>query len=316
MNQKSSSWIAYLYLILVFLLWGSIYVVSHYATGILPASVVICGRYMIAMIPLCLMAGKKLKTKIAREDWKYFILVTVLGYYVTILANTLGIKYAGASVSSLINAMAPIGVTIVAAIVLRERIDLVRIICLVLAIIGTAIVVSGAADRTQVLGVLLTAFGMFTWSTASVYIKKLTEKYPPIFVTTCAIGMSLFLNIPTAAVDIIRQGGLHLTFPAVMSLVYMGLLATGLAQYLWSKSLSMLEAGVCSLFYPLQPVFSAILGVIFLKEQLKATFFIGAAFILSNVLLSCIWSEHKRRQAEALASAADFAQACDPPVAE
>lgn len=297
MKNQPGNRIAYLYLLATFFLWGSLYVVSSYATSILPVSVVVCARYVLALIPLSLMAGKKLKTKIAREDIKYFLLIAALGYYLTVTVNTLGIKYAGAYTSSLINAMVPVGVTIVAALVLREKIDMVRIACLALAIAGTCIVVTGSSGSAQIIGILLTVLSMLTWSVSSVYIKKMTEKYPPIFVTTCAIALSLLLHLPSAAIDIVREGGLRLTTSAVLSLLYMGLLTTGLAQYLWSKSLSMLEAGVCSLFYPLQPVFSAILGVIFLKEQLGTSFYIGAAFILSNVLLNCLWSERKRRQA-------------------
>ncbi len=292
MSNKSIN--AYLTLLLTFLLWGSIYVVSSYATSVFSASVVAFGRYAVAMIPLCIMARGKLGIKIAKEDIKYFVLIAILGYYLTITINTIGIKLSGASVSSLINSMMPVGITLVAAWVLKEKIDLVRVLCIALAIAGTVIVVSGAESETQVLGIALMIGGLVTWSISTTYIKKMSAKYPPIVVTTYTIGMSLFIHLPVTVIDIARNG-IQLEPGAVLAVVYMGIFATGFAQYLWSKSLAALEAGVCSMFYPLQPVFSVILGRIFMNEQLQPRFFIGAALIAVNVIINCLWSEHKTK---------------------
>lgn len=295
MSNKSIN--AYLTLLLTFLLWGSIYVVSSYATSVFSAPVVAFGRYAVAMIPLCIMARGKLGTKIAKEDIKYFVLIAILGYYFTITINTIGIKLSGASVSSLINSMMPVGITLVAAWVLKEKIDLVRILCIALAIAGTVIVVSGAESEAQILGIALMIGGLITWSISTTYIKKMSAKYPPIVVTTYTIGMSLFIHLPVTVIDIARNG-IRLEPGAVLAVVYMGIFATGFAQYLWSKSLAALEAGVCSMFYPLQPVFSVILGRIFMNEQLQPRFFIGAALIAVNVIINCLWSEHKTKLAK------------------
>lgn len=66
----------------------------------------------------------------------------------------------------------------------------------------------------------------------------------------------------------------------------MGIICTGIAYYLWNKSLGMIEAGTCSAFYPIQPLVSTVLGVIILKEQVGFQFFLGAAFIVFGVLLN------------------------------
>ena len=295
--MKKENISAYLALLLTFILWGSIYVVSSYATNVYSPVVVACVRYVVAMLPLSIMARGKLNIKIAREDIKDLLIVAVLGYYFTITINTVGIKLSGASMSSLINSMVPVGVTLVAAKVLKEKIDLVRILCIALAIAGTLIVVSGAKNDGQLWGVICMIIGLFTWSTASVFIKKLSAKYPPVVVTVYAIAISLLIHIPVTVVDVIRNGIVWDT-GAALAVIYMGIFATGVTQYLWSKSLSVLEAGVCSMFYPLQPVFSVILGRIFLSEQLQPKFFIGAAIIAVNVIINCLWSEHKNRLAE------------------
>jgi drug/metabolite transporter (DMT)-like permease len=66
----------------------------------------------------------------------------------------------------------------------------------------------------------------------------------------------------------------------------MGVFCTALAYYLWNRSLSMIEAGKCGLFYPMQPMVSAFLGWMFLGEEITQRFVIGAALIISGVMFS------------------------------
>ena len=93
--MKKENISAYLTLLLTFILWGSIYVVSSYATNVYSPVVVACVRYVVAMLPLSIMARGKLNIKIAREDIKDLLIVAVLGYYFTITINTVGIKLSG-----------------------------------------------------------------------------------------------------------------------------------------------------------------------------------------------------------------------------
>ena len=69
-------------------------------------------------------------------------------------------------------------------------------------------------------------------------------------------------------------------------MVYIALICTGLAQLLWNRSLAFLNAGTCSMFYPLQPVTSTLFGVLFLGEKLTVSFLLGGAVITCGILIS------------------------------
>lgn len=290
--------IAYVYLFATFFLWGSVYVVSKAVMGVFSPPLVACFRYVVAIIPLAIIVSRKERVRIDRADWKLFIAVGALGYYLTIVLNMYGIQLAGASMSSLINSLTPVTITVIAAFVLRERIGIVKILCLVLALVGTYIVTTGSTDNTQLLGILLSVVAVLCWSFTSVFMRKLTKKYPPLIVTTYAIAIGLIFHLPTAAVTIVREGGLHLTWSAALWMLYLGLAATALPQFCWSKSLSMLEASTCSLFYPLQPFSSVILGSIFLGETFQPSFFIGSALIVLDVVLNCLFGQRPDKPKE------------------
>ena len=291
--MKGKNTAAYISLLITFLLWGSIYVASSYATGVLSPAVVACGRYIAGTAVLWIMARGKLKTPMDKADIKYFILIAVLGYYLTITFNTIGIKLSGASVSSVINSMMPVGISIAAAAMLKERITAVNIGCIAAAIAGTVIVMGGGSEA-NVLGVAFMLGGLAAWSIATIYIKKLSQKYPSEMIGAYAMAMSLVIHLPVAAMDIARNG-IQLQNGAVLAVLYMGIFTTGMAQYLWGKSLAALDAGVCSMFYPLQPVFSVILGRLFLSEQLRPNFFIGAGIIALTVVINCLHNERAGR---------------------
>ena len=72
----------YLFLLITFFCWGSIYIVSKYALAVMgPVTVGMC-RYAVSV--LCLYGLLKLKggaKKIQPEHWKYLLILGGLGYF-------------------------------------------------------------------------------------------------------------------------------------------------------------------------------------------------------------------------------------------
>lgn len=278
---------AFLLLFLTFFLWGSVYVGGKMVSEV-PAPLVACLRCSIAAFPLLLIARKYLHTKIARGDWKYFLGVGGLGYFLTIFLIQQGISLTGASTSALINSMTPVSVTIFAAAILKEKITPTKIVCLILAVLGTVIITAGASGQGETLGVLLVLLSVLSWGVASVNMRRLTAKYPPILVTAWGMIISLVFHIPCGIFAAVQNGGTNLSARSDLILLYLGLIGSGLAQFTWTSSLSVLPASTCSLFYPLQPMFSALLGVLLLHESFKPSFFAGLLFISADVVLSTL----------------------------
>lgn len=288
-SQKSR---AFILLLLTFLFWGSVYVAGKMISEDVPAPLLAGLRCVVAMAPLSLMARKHFGTKIAREDVKFFLLVGGLGYFLTIFLVQLGISMTGASTASLVNSLNPVSVTVLAALILKERITPVKFLCLALALAGTVVVTSGAGGQGELLGILVVLGSVLCWGVASVYMRKLTAKYPAILVTTYGMAISLIFYIPIGLVSVISQP-VSFSPKCAAVILYLGFVGSGLSQFTWTKCLSVLPASTCSLFYPLQPVFSAILGALILKETFHSTFFWGLLLISADVVLST-WEVQRR----------------------
>lgn len=285
--EQNSGKQAFMLLFLTFFIWGSIYVAGKMISDNIPASLVACLRCVSAMLPLGFMSRKYFKVKIDRQDYKWFFLVGALGYFLTIQMIQFGIALTGASIASLVNAMTPVAVTILAAFILKEKITPMKCLCLGLAIAGTVVITQGASGQGEALGIVMVLIGVVSFSAASVYMRRLTAKYPAVLVTTYSMAISLIFHIPVGIATVLAH---PVTFtPFVLGvLLYLGFAGSGVAQYTWTKSLSLLPASTCSLFYPLQPAFSALLGAWLLGETFNAAFFLGLLLISLDVVFNTI----------------------------
>ncbi len=283
--ERTSKGQAFGLLFATFFIWGSVYVGGKFIAQDLPPALVACLRCTTAMVPLLLMARKHLGIKIDRGDWKYFFLVGSLGYFLTIFLIQLGISLTGAAMASLINALTPVSVTILAAFLLKERITPVKLACLALALAGTIVITSGADNQSEITGMIVILVSVVAWGVASVYMRRLTAKYPAVLVTTYSMAISLIFHIPAGIYSAAVQPTVF-SVRAALVVLYLGFFGSGLAQFTWTKCLSLLPASTCSLFYPLQPAFSALLGAVILGETFTPSFFIGLLLISLDVALS------------------------------
>ena len=280
----------YIYLLLTFTLWGSLYVVSKYVLGKLPPFTISFLRFLLAFAALSVIdrhPGKKLE----RRHYPYVLLIGIGGYFIAVGAQLLGTKYAGAATASLLNSMNPVTMSVFGAILLHEPLTGRKISGIVLSIIGVFIILGGGLGGAGTAGIIFSLFAVLFWSFISVMTRKITQNYAPLHISRLACGTAAICYLPAAIIessithtDVI--GMLTHDASCTLSLLYMGIVCTGAAYTLWNKSLSVLNASVCAAFYPIQPAVSTLLGILFLGEMLTRNFLIGSALIVCGVLIS------------------------------
>lgn len=284
-------------LILTFVIWGSLYVVSKYVLGKLPTFTTSFFRFSIAYITLTLI-GKRRKatTVIAGKDIPWLLVLGIFGYFMSVGAQLLGTKYAGASMASLLNALNPVTMTFFGALILHEKLTIRKIAGLILALAGVYTIL-GDGIAVSGVGIAFSLFSVVLWSLISVLMRTVSQKYDSIQVTRYGVGIAAVCYFPIAVHEAIG-GEISFDFPCVLALLYMSIVCTGIAYLLWNKCLSNLEAGVCSAFYPVQPMVSAFLGMIFLGEKTDLAFGLGSLLIVAGILinLSGGWKKRSKKR--------------------
>lgn len=290
MNKKNGKSIAYICLIIVFFCWGSVYVANRYILQELEAMELACCRFLVSSAALgSVFLVRREKIHVEKKDWKYMAFIGFMGYYLSMECTLLSVSYAGASLASLINSLNPVFITLFAAFFLKEKLTVNKIVCLGIALVGVYIVSSGDVSGGETIGVVIGLGSILTWAWACMYSRRLSARYSALTITFLGITISLIFHIPTAAITLAQVGMPHMTGKIFLCILYSGLFGTAIPQFLWNFALSKLEASTCSMFYPLMPIFSAILGVALLGEKITIRFLVGGALIVSVVVISCLW---------------------------
>lgn len=268
-----------------FLLWGSLYIVSKIALRSIPPVTLLALRYLVSIPALLLILKLRGALKpVRREDLGTIAAIGLTGYFASFCLQMLGINRLTGSVSSLLGAMNPIFIPILASIFLKERLTAAKAGCVALSMAGVVMIV-GVGDSVDGLGAVLMLGSVFLWSTASIIIRRIAGKYDPMQVAM----MAMIVALPFTALWAWTEWGTHavvFTAQSVLAVLYMGLMGTAAAHSLWNLSLSLMDASFCSMFYPMQPLVSAILGVLLLGERITANFVAGGLVICCGIVLA------------------------------
>ena len=285
----------YLYLLITFFCWGSIYVVSKYALAVMgPVTVSFC-RYLVSVV--CLYGILKWKgghKKIAKEHWPYLLILGGLGYFAAIILQLGGTALLSGSLASLINSLNPVMISILAAVFLKEKITWKNVLSIVVSLIGVYIILGNGSMQINPLGILLSAGSVVLWSAASVSIRKISGYYDPVQIALYGMCIALLFNIPAAVLENVFLTQSHPTAAALLACLFVAVFGTAVAHTCWNKSLQLLSASTCSMFYPLQPLVSAVLGVLLLHEVITCQFVVGAVLICSGIVITFLPSKNKR----------------------
>lgn len=272
-------------LLTTFVLWGSLYIISKVALEYVPPVTLLALRYMVSIPALYfLLRLRKKLTPLYRKDMPIVLAIGFVGYFLSFCFQMLGIDRLSGSVSSLLGAMNPIFIPLLAAVFLKERITKEKVLCVLLSMVGVAIIV-GVGGRADIPGALMMLLSVFLWSSASIIIRRIGGRYDPMQVAM----MAMICALPfTGAWSLAELAQREIVFApqAVLAVLYMGLMGTAAAHSLWNYSLSKMDASFCSMFYPLQPLTSALLGVLVLHESITINFVAGSVVICVGIVLA------------------------------
>ena len=291
---------SYLYLMTTFMLWGSLYVVSQFVLGKIPTFTVAMFRYLIAFIALSFISLKSKKEKIEKSDYKYFFIMGFIGYFISVDCQLLGTKISGGSMVSLINSLNPIIISVMAMIILNEKLEINKIIGIILSLFGVYMIV-GTGANIEFIGVLISFIAVIGWAFMSVISRKIFNKYSALTLTKVSMLIATVCNIPVSFLEIqITHSLIQIDIGAILGILYMGIVCTAFTNILWNRSLSMLPANTCSAFYPIQTLTSSFLGVLVFHEILTTSFVLGSTFIIVGVLISLLFQKRTRKEEEVL----------------
>ncbi|MCU4767869.1 DMT family transporter [Bacillus toyonensis] len=273
-------------------IWGGMYVVSKYVLDYIPPLTLVWLRFIIAFVVLygiLKIAEKKQKKKVTirKKDWLLFAWVGFIGYFISITCQFIGTKLSDAHTGSLVTSATPAFMVIFAAIILKEKLTARRLLSTIIATIGVIIVIGWDIEiGSYFIGTIILVGAAITWALLSIYVKIASARFSSLVITTYAIFFSLFFITPFMIWELQAASIGTVNTYVILGVLYLGVISTAGAFFLWNKGLELMDASIGSLFFFFQPIVGSLLGWLLLNETLNSNFFIGGILIICSVLIT------------------------------
>lgn len=272
-------------------IWGGMYVVSKYVLDYIPPLTLVVLRFAIAALVLGLVVWAKGGWRIERSDWGALARYALVGYTISISAQFIGTKLSSAHMGAVLTSASPAFIALFAWLLLRERLTLRKMLSLAVATVGVLIVVGtdqgDPSGGSVLLGNLALVIAAVTWALYSVMGKSLSDKYPALTVTFWAALAGVVFTLPVAGWEMTTEAIIWTADPLVWGgVLFLGIVSTALAFFLWLKGFELMDAGTAGLFFFVQPIVGTLLGWWLLGEHLTLAFLLGSALIIGSVAVS------------------------------
>ena len=270
-------------------IWGGMYVVSKAVMSVIPPYILLTLRLLLGILTLLLVTMIYGGIKISRRQFWQFFWVGFIGYGISVGLQFVGTNMSTASNGSLVTSATPAFVLVFAALLLGEKITWRRLIALLVASMGVAAVIDPRTAQLSsdlFVGNLILVGAALTWALYSVLIRKATRNVGVLPVILVAFAGGLPVSIPLGGWEATTQGLGVITPGVVAGVLFIGIISTALAMYLWNSAFAILDAGVASLTFFAQPVVGTILGSIFLHESITPLFIVGGVLIGVGLIIS------------------------------
>ncbi|MEC3432377.1 EamA family transporter [Bacillus thuringiensis serovar nigeriensis] len=273
-------------------IWGGMYVVSKYVLDFIPPLTLVWLRFIIAFVVLygiLKLAEKKQKKKVTirKKDWLLFAWIGFIGYFISITCQFIGTKLSDAHTGSLVTSATPAFMVIFAALILKEKLTARRLLSTIIATIGVIIVIGWDIEiGSYFIGTIILVGAAITWALLSIYVKIASIQFSSLVITTYAIFFSLFFITPFMIWELQAASIGTVNTYVILGVLYLGIVSTAGAFFLWNKGLKLLDASIGSLFFFFQPIVGSLLGWLLLNETLNSNFFIGGILIICSVFIT------------------------------
>ena len=230
------------------------------------------------------------KLKIDRKDVPRFILCALTGVVINQLFFIKGVSLTTSIHSSLLALATPIFITIIAAWLLRERFTFLKLTGLLLGISGAAILVL-MKDATHtgsdiLLGDIMVLINAVSYAFYLVLVRPLMTKYTGIQVLRWIFTLGAFVIIPFGMQQFIHTDWQALTLAHWAALAFVAVGATFLAYLLNVYGINTIGASATGAYIYTQPVFAAVIAMIFAGEHFSMIKGIAAILIFTGVYLA------------------------------
>jgi len=279
--------IDYALLTILALIWSSAFFnikIATYSYG--PVTIALLRTFFgaIPVVGICLI--KKIKIEAFSKDWYWFAAIGMINLVIPFFLIAYGVQRVQSNLAAILMASTPLSATVLAHLFTKnEKINLIKILGVLVGFSGIVFLFSDniLINENNFTYALLILVGSTFYVIGGLLTLKVSDKKNENVTASILIWGTLFLIPITAFTE--KPWNLNPSIDSTISLVYLGVVATGLAWLLRFKILKnnglVFQAQVAYLI----PIFGIILGYIFLKELVTSKVLIALLAVIIGIYL-------------------------------
>lgn len=229
------------------------------------------------------------KEKIDKKDYKTIAAAAFFGVALNQLTFFKGLSYTSPISASVIMVTAPIIVLILSAIILKERLKLIKIIGIIVGLTGTSILIlygKSIDENPQAgLGNFLVFINAFSYGIYLIIIKKLISKYHAFTFIKWIYSIGLLYVLPFGLTEFNAIQWQIMPTDIIYKIGFVVLFTTFFAYLINLMAMKHLKPTTLSVFIYLQPLFATVFAVSLGKDALNMIKITAAILIFIGVYL-------------------------------
>lgn len=245
--------------------------------------------FTVAAFSLWMYFNRRTLRQFDRSDLPRLLLLGLINIPINQLFFLSGLKHTTPPNASLLYALTPAFVFIIAVFFYKEKISRLKVLGIVAALAGTIVVLfeRGIDFRSEFFfGNILVFAASVTWALYTVMGRPLILKYGAFHATALSMYAGFILYIPVFLLFPIETSVTDITPVHWFQLLYMGVVSSGIGYGLWYYALSRIEASKVAVFNNCQPILTTILAIIFFQQTPSLLFVVGGCVAIIGVFLT------------------------------
>ena len=251
---------------------------------------------------LSFLGGNKFRDTIDRKDWLRLVLGGLFGVALNQMLFFTGLNLTFPIHAALIMMSTPLLITIIAIFMLRERIGPVKAAGLIMGVSGAVLLMSAGKELTitgsSAIGDVFVLLNAASYAIYLVMIKPLMHRYRPIIVIRWVFFFGFLMVLPFGWPQFSAIQWSLFTPVNFLAVAFIVVCVTFFT-YLWNiYALKILSPSIAGAYIYLQPIFAAIISIVFTGERLTFIKVIATLLIFGGVYMVNFGFRRKRKDLE------------------
>lgn len=224
-------------------------------------------RTLVATIIFWIIQSFLPKEKVSPKDLAIIAMGGIMGFVVSQSLTAVSLQYTSPVYFSLIVALSPLVVMLLAAVFLKEPITGKKMAGVVLGIAGALLMIAqidnSVSGKNNLWGIFLAVISVTAFSVYLIIIRSVAQKYTTVTQMKWMFLFAAIILVPLGCTEYSEQALFSASWgwTGVWELAFVAILATSVAYFLTPFGMKYLRATTVSVYMNLQPIVSSVAAI-------------------------------------------------------